>query len=409
MNNQRKKKILIFDLGSRLGSVGGAERVAAFLFSGLRKYGFNTYYLGYGNEYLPRDKNVFVLGDVKQKQVKNAVERHKLRGLLSSRVVRLLYYTFYSLHASNAGEIKRRITEIDPDVIISNSILDFMILKKIRGIKIVYVDHANASGEYKNSFDPHVQPLAFGTGVPIGLERSKRRFFKLFDVVVALNLRQEESLRKYNKNVVVIPNGMLLEKSQIEKAKLDAIKDKIGIGKNGRVVLYVGRFDEKQKNVSTLIKAFKKMADSSLKLVLVGDGKSMQMYRALAEGSSSILFAGRVSEEELPYYYSMADLYVIPSRWESFNLSIIEAASFGVPLLLSKNAVPKDFESEFDGRLFTFDPENIEELKDKMEEFFASAGLQERLKALSDDISREYSKERQLSRYVEMLKKLGEA
>ena len=40
-------KVLIFDTSSRLGAVGGAQRVAANLFYELPKHGITTFYLGY--------------------------------------------------------------------------------------------------------------------------------------------------------------------------------------------------------------------------------------------------------------------------------------------------------------------------------------------------------------------------
>jgi len=72
---------------------------------------------------------------------------------------------------------------------------------------------------------------------------------------------------------------------------------------------------EAQKNVSTLIKAFKMIEDKDLRLLLVGEGKSLPMYMKLAEGDKRIIFTGRVSDADLPSYYSIADLYVLPSFW----------------------------------------------------------------------------------------------
>jgi glycosyltransferase involved in cell wall biosynthesis len=402
-------KVLIFDVSSRLGAVGGAQRVAASLFYELKKRGIDTYYLGYETDYIKPSKDTLMLKRSRQKEIKSKLESYNMNKLLELRIVRAIYYTLYFLRGITLEEIKQWITQIKPDIVISNSINDYIVLKRLKpcmpDAKILYIEHANASGDYKSAFDYNIMALTFGTGLFVGLDRAKRRFFSFFDGVIAIKKEQYNAVKRYNSNVTIIHNSFLLSYKRPGQKELAALRAKLGIRDGEHIVLYLGRMAEAQKNVSTLIKAFKMVEDKDLHLLLVGEGKSLPMYMKLAEGDKRIIFTGRVSDADLPSYYGIADLYVLPSFWESFiSLTAIEASTFGVPLLLSKQSINLDIMEQFGDRLFTFNSNNVQQLKELIERFFNDSRLRDKLKSLSSEIAKEYSKDRQIDTYAKVLK-----
>ena len=403
-------KVLIFDTSSRLGAVGGAQRVAANLFYELPKHGITTFYLGYMTDYFRGpSKNAMFLKESKQKALKQAGERHMLQSLIENRLVRAGYYASYSLRGINTSEMEAFVSKIKPDVVLASSILDYVILKRLKAkmprAKIIYIEHANASGKYEGAFDYNIMQLTFGTGPFVGLERARRRFFGFFDGVIALNMEQYEAVKRYNGNVKIIHSSSLLEGSRPSKAQLERFKQKLGIS-GKKIVLYLGRLAEAQKNVSALIKAFTETKGEDMRLLVVGDGKSRPLYDQMAAEDPRIMVVGRIEEEMLPYYYSSADLYVLPSIWESFNATFIEAATFGVPLLLSENAVNKDIKTRFGKRLLLFNPNDIEELREKMNIAIYDSAERKELISLSGDIAKEYSKKAQMDAYASAIKHL---
>jgi glycosyltransferase involved in cell wall biosynthesis len=54
--------------------------------------------------------------------------------------------------------------------------------------------------------------------------------------------------------------------------------------------------------------------------------------------SKSVIFTGFVPESEIPSYYKAADIFVMPSVYEPFGISALEAMSYGCPVIATENA-----------------------------------------------------------------------
>lgn len=404
-------KLLVFDASMGLRGVGGAPRVAAALFYGLRKKGISTYYLGRKSNYIGKDARAFFIEQ--DSFASTQARRHiggALRPLAESWPARVAYYSVHSLTRHTTEEMEKWVSKAKPDIVLSSSIQDYVLLRSLKGFmpgaKIVYIDHANVSVTSGSSLEYNKLGFTFGTGRYAGLEGAKKRFFSFFDGVVALNKEQRKAIERFNRNVTVIHSSSLIRGTSIAAAKLALLRKRLSMGKGDRAVLYLGRLSEQQKNVGTLIRAFRQVRDPHLRLLIVGDGSDIGMYRRMSDGDGRISITGRSDDDMLPYYYSLADLYVLPSVWEAFNATFIEAASFGAPLLLSVSSVNSDIIERFGPRLYTFDPYNADELKWKIERFFNDKQLQLRLRALSGDIAREYSSKAQIDGYAAALKHL---
>lgn len=132
------------------------------------------------------------------------------------------------------------------------------------------------------------------------------------------------------------------------------------------VFLFVGRLVA-IKNVETIISAFSSLNQDSCALVIIGDGDEMASLKSEA-GNKRIIFTGRLEGESLYLWYNIADCFVLASYQEPFGAVTNEALLAGCWCIVSENAGSSCLiEEDFNG--CTFVPQDVEDLKEKMELF----------------------------------------
>jgi len=141
--------------------------------------------------------------------------------------------------------------------------------------------------------------------------------------------------------VVVVPPGVDL--AVFQPIDRDEARRKIGYGP-GRLLLFVGRL-ERLKGVEVAILALALLRDRAhddVRLLILGedskDGDESEMERLKAIATAAgvrdrVDFLGSVAHHELPYFYSAADVCVMPSYSESFGLVGLEAQACGRPVV----------------------------------------------------------------------------
>ena len=101
------------------------------------------------------------------------------------------------------------------------------------------------------------------------------------------------------------------------------------------IVLFAARF-ERRKRALDLLQAFRRAA-ANVKprpyLLLVGAGEEEVALRAAA--GDDVRFAGFRNQSELPAYYGLCDVFVLPSEREPWGLVVNEAMNAGVPVIVS--------------------------------------------------------------------------
>ena len=109
------------------------------------------------------------------------------------------------------------------------------------------------------------------------------------------------------------------------------------IGDKEILILYAGKF-EPVKNVELLVSAFITLNRPNVHLLLAGNGPNENGLRGLADKSNvtaNIHFTGFKNQTYMPALYQAADLFCLPSKSESWGLSINEAMACGRAILAS--------------------------------------------------------------------------
>ncbi|NND31297.1 MAG: glycosyltransferase family 4 protein [Saprospiraceae bacterium] len=136
----------------------------------------------------------------------------------------------------------------------------------------------------------------------------------------------------------------------------------------GPYFLTVGTL-EPRKNHPTILKAFEKFCEKNrnFKLLIVGGrGWRNRDFEKLLEKSpvkDMVVLSGYVSRAELARHYKGATAFIFASIYEGFGIPILEAQSFGTPLILSEN---KSFPPMAMGAALRFDTFDADQLSDHM-------------------------------------------
>lgn len=125
--------------------------------------------------------------------------------------------------------------------------------------------------------------------------------------------------------------------------EIAGVKAKYGIF--GKYMLFVGNL-EPRKNLEGLVAAYRKLPaklKDEVSLVLVGGRgwRDEDIRTAISDAriaGDRIILPGYVATEDLPAFYSGAEVFVWPSLYEGFGLPILEAMSCGTPVITANNS-----------------------------------------------------------------------
>jgi glycosyltransferase involved in cell wall biosynthesis len=118
-----------------------------------------------------------------------------------------------------------------------------------------------------------------------------------------------------------------------EERREEAAQLKSQLGLTDKIVfLFVGRLI-RRKNVDLIIRAARQLNDDRLAVVIVGSGEEQAALERLAHGDQRIVFAGNAPPGELPLYYAISDVLVLPAEQEPWGLVINEAMAGGLAII----------------------------------------------------------------------------
>jgi len=157
-----------------------------------------------------------------------------------------------------------------------------------------------------------------------------------------INSNIKSIYRKYPKKFTVIPFGV--DTKLFYPMSKDGKLTKEYELQNKKVIMFVGGLDDAHyfKGVDYLIKAcailIKKGKD--IRLLIVGKGNLVSSYKNLTKTlgiEDKVVFTGFVNDKDLPQYYNLADVFVLPSISESeaFGIVLLEAMACAKPVIAS--------------------------------------------------------------------------
>ena len=191
-------------------------------------------------------------------------------------------------------------------------------------------------------------------------------------------LKNEFRLRR----IKLIPNG--IPKDYLRQRNKFSFKKKYNI--KGKTVLYFGRI-HKSKGIDQLIKVSKYFP--KVNFIIMGNGPELNNLKLLSKNNNNIKFiTGRITDEEKLEAFSAADVFIHPSHYDAFGITLLEAFSQGCPVIATdKGGLPWVVGSA--GLIFR--DNDINDLKTKLEYILINKRIRDSLSIKAKERAKDFT------------------
>ena len=173
-------------------------------------------------------------------------------------------------------------------------------------------------------------------------------FFKIIDPLITGYLsigkkNKEFYLNNTKKKIYKLPYivGDLSKKNIVRKEDLIKLKKKLGIKQNSFIIFYNAKIIDR-KNPELLISSFLRIRNNfknSVYLIIAGDGILKDKLMKKYSNFRYIKFVGFINQNLLSQFYTLSNLFILPSKYDAWGLVINEAMNFSNPIITSKNVI----------------------------------------------------------------------
>jgi glycosyltransferase involved in cell wall biosynthesis len=263
------------------------------------------------------------------------------------------------------------IDEFEPDIAhvhnmygrLTPSVLDLLSEKAIPAVMTLH-DYKLACPSYKLMYNNRICEDCKGARYYKAVKNRCHKESYWASAAIAIDSYVNERLKKYEKNIkcFISPSHFLKHKlidfgwSENQIKYVPNFLNLSEFNPNftpGKYFLYLGRLSE-EKGIRTLIKAFSKLRNPHVGLLVVGDGPIRKELEDLARNDLRIRFAGYLSGNSLLEATRHSLAVVVPSEWyENAPISILEALACGKPVIgATIGGIPEMIEDAVNGLLF---------------------------------------------------------
>ncbi len=246
-----------------------------------------------------------------------------------------------------------------------------------------------------------------------------RTLFKLVDSFLAIGTANYEYYLHYGvapARIHMMPyavdNSFFRLGAERAAANREQLRAVLDLAPHRPVILYASKLLA-AKRPHDLLDAYMRMGDDQREpdpyLIFVGDGTERRSLesRVRSSGWSSIRFIGFVGQTELPRYYDLCDVFVLPSEFEPWGLVVNEVMNAGRPLIVS-DRVGAARDLVRDGvNGFVVPAGDSEGLSDRLKILLADPSRRERMGAASAAIIDDWSFDADLAGLRQALEACG--
>jgi len=210
--------------------------------------------------------------------------------------------------------------------------------------------------------------------VAINIERKALTTSLPRKVICNSNMVKRDIINRYSvpeERIAVIHNGTDVDRfdAKLNRPKAEALRKQLSLQNEERIFLFLGT-GYKRKGLDLVLNAFAKYLQQNLKgkLIVAGYDSGAEEFEKMAArlkiDDSAIFLGGRRDPEVL---YAAADVYVLPTRYDPFANSTVEALASGMPVITSENNGGSELIKEgVNGSVVALDGNEVNEIFEAM-------------------------------------------
>ncbi len=246
---------------------------------------------------------------------------------------------------------------------------------------------------------PHVLTVSYHHWAPRYDETVGGWIMKTADALIAQCQQEKESISKYAEpqKIEVVPCG--IDPADFTNLP-DEAESRSGLNQLDKTMLYVGPLSG-HKSIGELLGILPRIVARvpGARLVVVGGGSRKDELASLARNlgvEGHVSFLGRIGEEELRKAYARADVFVFPSKHESFGIALLEAGAAGIPIVTTPVGVAPEIVQQGENGFLCANCD--EEFADKIVRVLGDDGFRADAMERRKQILREYDWEKVVNR-----------
>ena len=230
--------------------------------------------------------------------------------------------TIFTIYKMGKNKDLIFVNGLGTEATIANIFLKKKIIRKIVGDPVW--ERAYSKAKISESFDEF---QVKNYGFSISLQKKVRSFsIKKSDIVVTPSQHLKNFIQNlgFKNKIEIINNGVFIP----EENTNIFTNDQINITIVSRLVSH--------KNIKKIIRAISDLNDPLIYLNIIGDGPELNQLQKISLESNNkdnIIFHGKLNRDDINHIFLKSDIYIQASNYEGLPHSLLEAMSYGIPVL----------------------------------------------------------------------------
>ena len=274
------------------------------------------------------------------------------------------FKTIFTIYKLGKNKDLIFVNGLGTETTIANIFLKKKIIRKIVGDPVW--ERAYNKGKVSENFDEF---QVKNYGLSISLQKKVRNFsIKNSDIVITPSQHLKNFILNlgFKNKIETVNNGITIPEESTKKFT----NDQTNITIVSRLVTH--------KNIEKIIEAISDLNNPLIKLNIIGDGPELNQLQSIASRSNNkenVIFHGKLHRDDINSIFLKSDIYVQASNYEGLPHSLLEAMSYGIPVLCTPVGECKELLGNED-RGYELDlPVSIDNIKSKINEIISDKNI----------------------------------